>query len=262
LCPWRHRVDAATRRIKMAEEPENTDELAPDAPLAGEVPEPPEVPTDQASEPAADVAAVVSEAPIVPDDLVPDVPADEEPSKPANPILAIVVGVLAVALVASAGYFGFKALSGGSDAHAQVDVAVAFTQAMLAQDTAGIKKYIPSDALKRVSDAQWAALDASAAQTAITFEKPTWSGETETLKLAASGQAGVITAVADPKAANSVTLSLSGAAFGGTIPGSCVLVRDGSEWKISQFTIADTTLKFDAANISNTMGSEATTGAP
>ena len=247
----------------MADEPENMDKMATGEPGADEVPEPPEAPMDQASEPAADdVAAVMSDEPVVPDDLVPDVPTDEEPSKAANTILAIVVGVLAVALVASAGFFGFRALSGGSDAHAQVDVAVSFTQAMLAQDTAGIKKHIASDALNKVSDAQWAALDASASKTAITFEKPTWSGETETLKLAASGQAGVVTAVADPKAVNTVTLTLSGAAFGDTIPGSCVLVRDGSEWKVSQFTIAGTTLKFDAANISNTMGSEATTGTP
>lgn len=247
----------------MADEPENTNEMTTGGPGADEVSEPPEPPTDLASETVADDdAGVASEAPVVPDDLVPDVPADEEPSKPANSILAIVVGVLAVALVASAGYFGFKALSGGSDAHAQVDVAVSFTQAMLAQDTASIKKHIPSDAVNKVSDAQWAALDASASKTAITFEKPTWSGATETLKLAAAGQAGVVTAVADPKAVNTVALTLSGAAFGDTIPGACVLVRDGAEWKVSQFTIAGTTLKFDAANIANTMGSDATTGTP
>ena len=231
----------------MAEEPADVEEPAPDV------------------EPTAEPTDVSPEAPIVPDDLVPNVPADEEPSRPASPILAIVVGVLAVALVASAGYLGFKTLSGGaSDSRAKVEVALAFTQAMLSQDTAGLKKSIPSDALKKVTDAQWQVLEksASASKTDITFQKVTWSGQAATLKLAAAGQAGLITAAADPRATDTVTLSLSGAVFGATVPGACVLVREGSGWKVSAFTIAGTTLKFDAANISKPMGSESATGAP
>ncbi len=255
----------------MAEEPENVEQSTPDerspedaaadSPFAEGIEQPDE--SSASAEPETDLASVEPEAPVVPDDLVPDVPEDEEPSKPANPLLAIVVGVLAVVLIASAGYFGFKTLSGGaSDSRAKVDVALAFTQAMLAQDTPGLKKYIPSDALKKITDAQWQALDQSASKAAITFEKVTWSGGTATLKLSAAGQAGQITATADPRATDTVTLSLSGVAFGQTVPGSCVLVREGSDWKVTAFTIAGTTLKFDAANISNTMGSGSTTGTP
>jgi hypothetical protein len=233
----------------MAEDPENESTAAE-----------PAAPSTEATPAFVDATP---EAPVVPDDLVPDVPADEEPSRPANPVLAIVVGVLAVALVASAAYFGFTTLSGGaSDSRARVETAIAFTEAMLTQDTAGIKKSIPSDALKKVTDAQWAALEQSAGQPAVAYQKVTWSGDTATVKLAAAGQDGLITAKADPRATDTVTLSLSGKAFGETVPGACVLVHEGSAWKVVAFTIGTTTLKFDAANISNTMGSEAATGTP
>jgi hypothetical protein len=241
----RHPVAAARRRGTMAEEPEIVEGSTTEDQAGAGMPE----------------AGVVE--PIVPDELVPDVPTDEEPSKPANRLLAIVVGVLAVALVASAGYFGYRTLSGGaSDSRAKVEATLAFTKAMLSQDTTVLKTFIPGDALKKVTAAQWNALDASSSKTAITFENVTWSGQSASMKLAAAGQAGLITATADPRATDTVTMSFSGAAFGETVPGSCVLVREGSKWKVTSFTIGSTTLKFDVANISKTMGSETATGAP
>jgi hypothetical protein len=238
----RHPVAAASRRGTMAEEPEIVE---------GSTTE------DESATGMPDESA---QGPVVPDELVPDVPTDEEPPKPANRLLAIVVGVLAVALIASAGYFGFTTLSGGaSDSRAKVEAALAFTKAMLTQDAAGLKSFIPSDALQKVTNAQWSALESSSSKTAITFDKVTWASESATMKLAAAGQAGEITAKADPRATDTVTMSFSGVAFGETVPGSCVLVREGSSWKVTSFTIGATTLKFDAANISNTMGSETAT---
>lgn len=245
----------------MVEEPENVEEMAPDGRSQEDIAADAffaEGSAQLQDAPADDPDGTAApDGPVVPDDLVPDAPRDEEPSRPANPIMAIVVGVLAVALVASAAFFGFKALTGGtSDTHAKIEVAVSFTEAMLSQDTKGLKQYIGTDALKQVTDAQWAALDQSATQTVITFQKVAWSGDTATVQLSAVGQAGEIKAEPDPQAADTVKLTLSGVAFGDPVPGSCLLVREGSSWKVSQFTIGGTTLKFDAANISKTMGAQ------
>jgi hypothetical protein len=244
----------------MSDESANVEDPAIDAPQP-DAPQPDEpqahAPVIDAPQPDSPQPEDLTAAPEVPAELLPEVPDDEEPAKPANPLLAIVVGVLAVALVASAGYFGFRALSGGgSDSRAQVTTSLTFTQAMLSQDSTGLKRLIPADSVKKVTDAQWTALDKSATKPSIAFQKIVWSGDTATLKMSASGQSGQVTAISDPRAADTVTLSFSGPAFGSTVPGSCVLVREGSGWKVTAYRIDTTTLKFDAANIANTLGAQ------
>lgn len=217
----------------MAEEPESTESQVPDA------------------------AAAAEPLPEVPEDLVPDVPEVQAVPQRPSPLLAAIVGGIALVLVVGAAYFGFRLLTGGaSDAHARVEAAVSFTQAMLSQDTPGIKKHIQAKSLNRVTEAQWQALEQTAPKTSITFEKIKWSGEKATLDLIAEGQAGQITATADPRNTDTVTLSFSGKAFGETVPGSCVLVREGAAWKVDAFSIGTRTLKFDPADIAKTMGAK------
>ena len=217
----------------MADEPESTESQVPDAPTAAEP------------------------LPEVPADLVPDVPEVEVAPKRPSPLLAAIVGGIALILVVGAAYFGFRLLTGGaSDAHARVEAAVSFTQAMLSQDTPGIKKFMQAKSLEKVSDAQWKSLEQSSSSTTITFGKIKWSGEKATLDMTAEGQAGQITATADPRNTDTVTLTFAGKAFGETVPGSCVLVREGSAWKVDAFSIGAQTLKFDPASIAQTMGAK------
>ncbi len=206
---------------------------------------------------AADAAAPRDPAPEVPAELIPDIPEDEVVAPRPSPLIAMIVAGLALVLVVGAAYFGFRLLSSGaSGSRARIETTIAFTEAMLSQNTAGLKKLVPSESLKKVSDAQWSALEQSASKPSITFEKVAWSGQTAKVKLTAEGQEGQITATADQRATDTVTLVFSGKAFGATVPGSCVLVREGAEWKVAAFTIAGTTLKFDPANISKTMGAK------